>query len=46
MPPRLMSLIGIVAIVAFCWLISSDRRRVNWHCVLWGLGLQFLFGIL
>jgi CNT family concentrative nucleoside transporter len=41
-----MSLIGIVAIVAFCWLISSDRRRVNWHCVLWGLGLQFLFGIL
>lgn len=46
MPPRIMSLAGIVLIVLFCFLISSDRRRVNWITVSWGLALQFLFGIL
>jgi CNT family concentrative nucleoside transporter len=41
-----MSLVGIGTIVLFCWLISSDRRNINWITVAWGLGLQFIFGVL
>ncbi len=46
MPPRLMSVIGVGAIVGLCFILSRDRGRINWNLVLWGLGLQFLFGVL
>ncbi len=46
MPPRLMSAIGIAAIIGFCVLVSSDRRSISWRLVAWGIGLQFLFGLL
>lgn len=46
MPPRLMSPIGLVTILAFCYLISRDRSKINWTCVLWGIGLQIVFGVL
>lgn len=46
MPPRLMSVVGIAAIICFCYLLSQDRRRINWTLVLWGLALQFIFGLL
>ncbi|MFH1113952.1 MAG: nucleoside transporter C-terminal domain-containing protein [Pseudomonadota bacterium] len=41
-----MSIIGIGAIVLFCYGVSSDRRNVNWTTVAWGLALQFIFGLL
>lgn len=41
-----MSIIGIGAIVLFCYGVSSDRRNVNWTTVAWGLTLQFIFGLL
>ncbi|MEJ2717044.1 MAG: nucleoside transporter C-terminal domain-containing protein [Deltaproteobacteria bacterium] len=41
-----MSIIGIGLIVGFCFLVSRDRRRINWILVAWGLGLQLLFGLL
>jgi len=40
---NLISLFGIFAIAFFAWLCSSDRRVINWHVVLWGIGLQLLF---
>lgn len=46
MSPRIMSIFGIGCIVGFCILISRDRRRINWVTVLWGMGLQFIFGLL
>ncbi|MDQ7783575.1 MAG: nucleoside transporter C-terminal domain-containing protein [Desulfomonilaceae bacterium] len=46
MPPRLMSIIGIGAIILVCCAVSSDRRRINWITVGWGLALQFAFGLL
>lgn len=46
MPPRLISAAGIAAIICFCYLLSRDRRRISWPLVLWGLGLQFIFGLL
>lgn len=33
-------MIGVVAIVALCFLLSSNRRAIQWRVVLWGLGLQ------
>lgn len=33
-------MIGVVAIVAVCFLLSSNRRAIQWRVVLWGLGLQ------
>jgi len=31
--------------MAFAWLLSADRRVVNWRVVVWGLALQMLFAI-
>lgn len=39
---NLISLSGIFILVFFCWLISSNRREINWHVVVWGIGLQLL----
>lgn len=41
-----MSAIGIVMIVGVCFLMSRDRRQINWILVLWGLGLQYCFAVL
>ncbi len=39
---NLISLLGIFILVFFGWLISSSRREINWHVVVWGIGLQLL----
>lgn len=46
MPPRVMSIIGIGALLGFCVLASQDRRRINWILVVWGLALQYAFALL
>jgi len=33
-------MVGIVAILAASYLLSSNRRAIQWRVVLWGLGLQ------
>ncbi len=43
---RAVSLLGLVVFVLLAWLISVDRRAVNWRTVGWGLGLQFIFAAL
>jgi len=43
---RLVSLLGLVAMVAMAWAVSLDRKRFPWRTVLWGLGLQFGFALL
>jgi len=45
MLPRLVSLFGLVAMIALAWALSNNRRLFPWRTVLWGLGLQFFFGI-
>lgn len=42
----LQSLLGMAIIIAFCTLISQDRKRIPWRLVAWGVGLQFAFGLL
>lgn len=43
---RSMSFFGLFALVGLCWLISSDRRKINWRLVAWGMALQLFFGVL
>lgn len=37
-----ISLLGLVGILFIGWLFSANRREINWHIVLWGIGIQFL----
>lgn len=46
MPARAMSVIGVAVIIACCFLVSQDRRRINWTLLLWGLALQLVFAFL
>ena len=43
---RLMGLVGIATMLGLAWLMSYDRRRIDWRLVGTGLGLQALFGII
>lgn len=43
---RFMSLVGLFAMVALAWLLSENRQKANWRLVAWGLGLQFILGLL
>jgi CNT family concentrative nucleoside transporter len=40
---NLISFIGLFILMAIAWLFSSDRRRVNWRLILWGISLQLVF---
>ncbi len=41
-----MGLLGICFALAVALALSSDRSRLRWSIVGWGLGLQLVFGIL
>jgi CNT family concentrative nucleoside transporter len=43
---KFISLLGLAAMVAMAWAISSKRRLFPWRTVLWGVGLQFIFAVL
>ena len=43
---RAMSLVGLFVFVGVCYLMSNNRPKINWKLVAWGLGLQFIFGVL
>ncbi len=42
---RVMSLVGIAALIGIAWVLSENRKRVDWRPVLWGIGLQLAFGL-
>src|SRR5437899_4079311 len=42
---RLIALIGMAGIIAVGWLVSRDRKAVDWRVIGTGLVLQVLFGI-
>ena len=43
---RFTGLLGIAAIMATAWLLSSHKSRIKLRIVLWGMGLQLAFAIL
>jgi concentrative nucleoside transporter, CNT family len=42
---RLLSALGLVVMLMLAWLMSIDRRVIQWRVVLWGMGLQLLFAL-
>jgi CNT family concentrative nucleoside transporter len=43
---QLRGILGIVVILGLCWLLSTNRKRVNWALIAWGLVLQVVFAFL
>ncbi len=43
---RAVSVLGLAVRIAIAWACSSDRRRVPWSPVAWGVGLQLALGVL
>ncbi len=42
---NLVSFAGIFVLMGVAWLLSADRRVVNWRVVLWGTALQLLLAL-
>ncbi len=42
---RLRSGMGLLALLLVGWLASTNRGRVSWRLVAWGVGLQVLFAL-
>jgi concentrative nucleoside transporter, CNT family len=41
-----VSLAGFIVFAGIAWLLSSDRRKISWKTIAWGVSLQFLFGLI
>jgi CNT family concentrative nucleoside transporter len=42
---NLVSFSGIIILMAFAWLLSADRRIINWNVIIWGCLIQMLFAL-
>ncbi|MDD3605113.1 MAG: Na+ dependent nucleoside transporter N-terminal domain-containing protein, partial [Kiritimatiellae bacterium] len=42
---RVNSFLGLILMMLLAWLLSSDRRRMDFRLILSGVGLQILFGV-
>ncbi|MDZ4662267.1 MAG: nucleoside transporter C-terminal domain-containing protein [Pseudomonadota bacterium] len=43
---RVLSLFGFFVMLGIAYLLSSDRKRINYRTIYWGIGLQVLFFLL
>ena len=43
---RLYSFVGIFAFVFIGFAISAHPAKIRWRHVIWGLGIEFVFGLL
>jgi concentrative nucleoside transporter, CNT family len=43
---RFTGVLGILAVLTAAYLGSTDRKRIRWRTVFWGLGLQLSFAFL
>ncbi len=42
---KMLSLIGLSAFIGVAWLLSVDRKNIQWRPVLWGVGLQLIIAV-
>ncbi len=43
---RWTGLLGVIVIIGIAWIVSNNKKRVNWRLVGMGLLIQVVFGIL
>jgi concentrative nucleoside transporter, CNT family len=43
---RFTGVLGILAVLGAAYLFSTDRRKIRWRTIAWGLGLQITFAFL
>ena len=43
---RFISFIGLIFMMFLAWLISENKKSMNWRLILTGVGLQFIFAVL
>jgi len=41
-----ISLVGFVIFAGLAWLLSSNRRRIGWKTIAWGVALQLVIGLI
>jgi CNT family concentrative nucleoside transporter len=41
-----VSLLGFVVFAGVAWLLSSNRRRIAWKTIAWGVALQLIIGLI
>ncbi|MCL5281653.1 MAG: nucleoside transporter, partial [Planctomycetes bacterium] len=42
---NLISFAGIFVLAGIAWVLSADRRNINWRVIGWGIGLQLLVAL-
>ncbi len=40
-----ISFIGIFILMAIAWMLSANRRVINWRVIIWGTALQLIFAL-
>ncbi|HNX76231.1 MAG TPA: nucleoside transporter C-terminal domain-containing protein [Candidatus Rifleibacterium sp.] len=40
------SLIGVIVQIGICYALSTNRKKIDWKLVGWGIGLQVVFAVL
>ena len=43
---HVVSVVGFVIFGGVAWLLSTDRRRIAWKTIAWGVALQVLIGVI
>ena len=46
MPQQLISFFGVIAFLFMAWLLSNNRRHMNWRVIFGGLSLQFFLAFI
>ena len=42
---NLVSFAGIFVLIGFAWVLSADKKNMNWRVIGWGIGLQILIAL-
>ncbi|XP_078482138.1 solute carrier family 28 member 3-like [Ciona intestinalis] len=45
-PSTLISVVGFIVILVVCICASTQPKCINWRPVIWGIGLQFILGLI
>jgi CNT family concentrative nucleoside transporter len=42
---RFVGILGVIVLLAVAWLMSNNRKKIDYKLVIWGLGLQIAFAL-